>query len=61
MGKSEYMGVRIITDGEMGEYVTHRVLEERNIWGTVANLWKENTSREVKMVLYERVVIPTVV
>ena len=38
------------------------VLEGRKVWGTMANLWKENMiSRELKREVYERVVIPTMV
>ena len=52
----------ISTDGGMGEEVADRVLEERKVWKTMENLWKENMiSREVKRELYERVVIQTVV
>ena len=60
--KFSYLGVMIITDGGMREGVTHRVLEGRKVWRTMAKLWKEDLiSREVKGELYERVVIPTVV
>ena len=36
------------------------MLEGRKVWGTMANLWKENMiSRELKREVYKRVVIPT--
>ena len=60
--KFDYIGVMISMDGGMGEEVAYRVLEGRKVWGTMAELWKENMiSREVKLGLYERVVIPTMV
>ena len=60
--KFNYLGVMISTNGSMGEEVAHSVIEGRNIWGTMAKLWKKNMrSREVKRELYERVVIPTMV
>ena len=60
--KLNSLGLMIGTDGGMGQEVVHRVLEGKKVWETMAKLWKENIiSREVKLELYERVVIPTVV
>ena len=43
----------IITDAGMREEVAHWLLEERNVWGTRAKLWKENIiSTLVKKVNY---------
>ena len=40
--------------------MVYRVLDGRKVWGTMAELWKENMlSREVKRELNERVAIPT--
>ena len=38
MDKFNYMGVMISANGDMGEKVAHRVLEGRNVWGTIAKL-----------------------
>ena len=40
MDKFNYMGVRISTDGGMEEEVACRVLEEKKVWATMANLLK---------------------
>ena len=63
MDKFNYLEVMISTNGGMGKKVAHRALEGRNVWGTMAKLWKEkcNVFREVKRELYEKVVIPTTV
>ena len=49
VAKFNYLGVMISTDGGMGEEVAHRVREGREVWGSMAKLWKENMMpRQVK-------------
>ena len=38
--KFNYLGIMINRDGGMGYKVSHRVLEGRKVWGTIAKLWK---------------------
>ena len=55
----KYLGGTIGVDRDMEE-VTHRVCEGRKIWQTIGKWWEETViSRYIKMVLYEKVMIPT--
>ena len=52
VGKFNYLGVMISTNGSIGEDVDHRVLEGRKVWGTMVKLWKGNMIyKEEKWVL----------
>ena len=53
-GNARLTQVMISTDGGMGEKVPHKVLEGRNLLGTMAELWKENMKSREKE-LYEGV------
>ena len=60
MDKFKYLGVGASENGGMGEKINHRLLERKKLWGSLGRLW--NGSRQsinVKMGLYERVMIPT--
>ena len=41
-GQVYYLGVMISADEGTEEEIAYRLLEERKVRGTMANLWKEN-------------------
>ena len=59
-GVVEFKYLRWMIRADVGRRYSY-VISEGEIWGTLAKLWKGNTiSGEIKMALYKRVVIPTV-
>ena len=51
--KLKYLGVRINVDGCRREEVVDRVPEGRKIRGSLGKMWKEKTSREIKIKVNE--------